>query len=1631
MANARIPSPTVSTDSMSATDLAKIAEACSLTASQIEDVYNCTPLQITCMAESSIRTGASVYQFVLSIAPSVDLDQLCDALQRVAWLNSTLRTRIVDCPLGLVQVVARQPHCTVRLSGDVGRHIKNEKEWSPNLGEPLFRSAIVSRRLVLTMHHAIMDNMSRYLLLVDMMRVYHGHEPITRAPFKDFVYHCPSIDEASARSFWTCRFKGVPAVYPYVESSYTPLASKHLIRMMESSRINADVSPTHIPSFLEAAWSLVLGAYAGSNNVAYGLAVSGRAMASGGIETTMGPTVAVVPVQARLQPSMKVRDMLKERATALRQLQTHPALQYGTSKIAQVSEAARIASGFQALLNMVPPMPMPELETCGQGVTCDDTEEPASAFAICLSCIFTNQGVIVKARFDPSVLCEAELRRFLDQYEHTVRTLMEADAQTKIASLQLLSSNHLSEILRWNSRLPAARNTCLHDDFTAQAARWSSNTAVEAIDGRISYSDLAMLSDQLAVELCRRGVTVKSAVALVFTKSMWAIVAMLAVLKAGGVCVPIDGAQPDARKKLLISSVKAGVILTSLSDFACPAGLVADVVVISPAFMADLVGPNDAIADVQKASPEDTAFILFTSGSTGAPKGVMLEHRCLVSALSSMSRRLNWRPGLRMLQFAAFVWDISIGEAFGALVTGGCLCMPSDEARLSGLAGFIQSEKVQCAWLTPTVLRTISPDEVDCLEMIISGGEPVSPTASRTWGKALRFVNAWGPCEASIASAAAELTPASPYPQTIGMPLNCAIWIINPDDKDELVPIGAVGELLVEGPGVARGYANDAIRTAAAFISPPRWAAHRASASSRFYRTGDLGRYNSDGSINFLGRKDSQVKIRGQRFELGELEGVLSGHGQVRHIFTEPKIYKGRTELVAVVSLHDPQLPTGSVLQELCPPHDRFAADHLRNLRAFASSKLPPYMVPTVWMAVEQMPQTASAKLARTEISDWLKTKDLSCAKAALCAPMAITLTPPVTTVEKEVQSIWASILEIPKDTIGRESCFVQLGGDSMLAMRAASRCQRKGIAINTALLLQNQPLAILAQELYSKPLQSDGVLPSSLEKPGNGDFGALEDRLHELDLENHGVSESDVESICPATDAQAMMLAIGQPGSKKYTGCQPCFTLQLTPALGTAKLQEACRAVLKHHPILRAVFVQKGPALHQVVLKKLHPKAVIVKTQRQQATPAVFERGASLARFCLFSDGQNCDSLNLEIHHALYDAVYLSLIFQDVSAAYLGNPMSDGPHFHSWLSHVGSLDGTAPRQFWIAALRGSSISRLAPPRLMPTRHYLLPDYMQIRTPMEKLHTSAGTPCSVIKAIWALVLSTALGVNDVLFGEVSSNRYLMMPGVEKVRGPCVNFLPVRARLDQEMTLAMLITHMHDSEAASLPHHHLGHRSIVKDCTSWPRWSSFGSMLVFQNHRSWGTSVRVGHADGTLSIAANAAESSDLLIVATPDPKDLLLELYFDNDTIPAGQMDWISRSTATLLQAIPSSLERTLGYLGRLVREAVGSYVMSPAPLAVTDPPSQHYDGPSPSMEAKDVVWNAWKELELLTVDQTEAYPMFSGNADLVTTLLLSEQYCSYGYKVSTEDIIRNPSRLAQARLIDITIRKRGACSTK
>ena len=954
--------------------LAEVAEACNVPASQIEDVYACIPQQV----DQISKKRSEVFHFVLSFGLAADIDRWCEAVRQVVSLNSILRTRLVQCRIGIVQVVTSEEHITERRSGDIEQYLHSEgsEAYRIGLGVPLFHSMFIDRNFVATMHHAIMDYWSlNTLFSVDAASVYYGHPPIKRPAFKEFVARCISINESVAQSFWAPRFKGVPAIFPKIDPDVSPYPSRQLKKTIALKRIGNGFSPSHVPLFAEAAWALTAGVYADSESVAYGLVLSCRSSAFNGVETTLGPTVAEVPVQADLQRNMTVEQLIKDRATSLRHLTKDPAfLHYGIPRIGTLSEAARIASGFQSLLNVIPPPPI-DLSTFAEDAKSVQLNriiwQAQGSFSLMVNCRILDDEISVETRYDPRVVCKHQLRRILSQFEHTLHLLIEAPLQTKLDKLQRLNSFDRSEILQWNRTIPEAVEKYVHEVFSTQARSQPGVVVVEAADGSATYSEMEQMSDCLAHELRRRGVLPGYLVAFIFEKSLWAIVAILGIMKAGGVCFPIDKEEPYDDKAATISSLNLKTILTSSTQYARSVNLAPDVFTINAESIAELPRVSGPPVHVTN-SPEDPAYISFTSGSTGNPKGVPLEHRCLVSSLISLAQRLGWQPGCRMLQLAPYVSNISICEIFGALLFGGCLCIPS-EVDQSHLSGFVESATVNWALLTPSVTRTMSPSDVPSLQSLLSIGEPVDAETVKTWGKALHLFSGWGACEASILSTITDLRSESLYPDSIGTPVGCAVWIVNLQNTNELAPIGSVGELLIEGPGVAKSYLNDKGKTAASFIARPPWAPSRPRNWTRFYRTGDLAKYNPDGSISFIGRQDNRIKLRGQTVQLEELERVILSCSKVRGVVVLAKIVAGRTQLAAVVCLADTQIPRGSVLQILSGANAKVADQQIDSIRTYVRSRLPSDMDPTLWLTVEQLPQTASQKLDRAAVRRWLK----------------------------------------------------------------------------------------------------------------------------------------------------------------------------------------------------------------------------------------------------------------------------------------------------------------------------------------------------------------------------------------------------------------------------------------------------------------------------------------------------------------------------------------------------------------------------------------------------------------------------------------------------------------------------------
>lgn len=1307
---------------------------------------------------------------------------------------------------------------------------------------------------------------------------------------------------------------------------------------------------------------------------------------------------------------MTVRQILKTRNCFRRLLSASPALQYGLARIRNsVSDEARVACGFQTVVNILNETDV----TVQNGVGIPDSTayeevDVPRAYSLVLTFTIGGGSVFVEAIYDNAVLPEAQMRRVLRQMEHRLKALVDSPLDTTVDRLQHLNYGDILEIAGWNSKAPVPVDQCVHDAFARRASQTPDDVAVDAWDGTATYYELDCMANHVSKELTREhNISAEDPVLVALERSLSTVVAFLGVLKAGGVCVPVDVSFPHTRKEAIASIAGATVIITS-STHAAIAGCSTHVLTLNRE-----PGPAGGTAE---GDPSRAACVMFTSGSTGKPKGVVLEHRSLASSFIAFGKAVGWARGTRVLQLAAPAWDACVLETLGPLLAGGCVCIPSAEERESGLADYINSAKVEFAIQTPTALRNLMPESV-CpgLTGLMSAGEPISHDAYKTWGSRLRLFNGWGLCETSVCSTMARLDAESAYPGTVGTPVSSTTWIVDTRYPGKLLPIGAVGEVLVEGPGVARGYLNEPAKTAASFIEPPPFIPKRnGTAARKLYRTGDLAKYNPDGSITLVGRQDNRVKIRGQRFELGEVEAVLSSHHAVQSAAAVVRqSAMNRKDLVAVLTLSADSgysSPVEHIREGLCEAFlDEESHKQLLGIYGFSKDKLPSYMVPVAWVVVTSLPQTTSTKVDRAKIRSWLEGRDLSAARDIVRenpngeSPQ-LCLSPPESPEEKALQRAWSSVLAVGVDNIGRESSFIRLGGDSITAMQVATRVRKHGFCVSVAALLGMSTLADVASETES--LGRDAAIPAvtasegaaerepspTRSPPGDHRGQGSDNRFDQLAEKWTWLRRENIESVAATTDMQAWMLAVGEI---EGAGFVECLTVRVTSsngqALDVARLERACREVLRHHGILRTVFVQHGRQMLQVVLRQSPVSQVLARNQHgggesDEALISSDESGMlrTIPRFKLSGDGQSCGSLELTLHHAYYDAMSIGQLVRDLGVAYAGQALEAQPtHFHEWVSHATADEISSARAFWRTLLSGSASRPLGASRgpSPDVSGNPVDSTLSIVVPFPDLQGRQITAATVLNAAWSLVLAAALGEPDVVFGYVSANRYSRLPAAEGVAGPCINVLPVRARLGGDVTMGGLASAMQREMNESIPHQHLGFRSIVKECTQWDR-SRFNTIVVFQNHRSVDDVVNLGDLECRFAGDGRAGDGTDIWMNALPrDDGRLCLDMYYSSANIERERARWMARCLEAILTALPGSWAEEVHQVTKDALDAAGSY--------------QGCGG------------------EVSNGDHEEpgGVPGERGRIDLVDAMLLAKRHQYLRRRVTIQDVFDDPAR--------------------
>ncbi len=686
------------------------------------------------------------------------------------------------------------------------------------------------------------------------------------------------------------------------------------------------------------------------------------------------------------------------------------------------------------------------------------------------------------------------------------------------------------------------------------AAAQPTAPAVCAWDGELSYGQLERLATGLSGQLAGLGVRRGTIVPLCFEKSMWVTVAMLGVLKTGAAFVLFDPSLPEGRLLTLSRQVKAHVIVSGDLERQLSSQLAPHVVALGKFANQSLYDQPEPQSS--SSSPSDIMYIAFTSGSTGVPKGAIITHRNLASALHYQQEKLLRTSNSRVYDFCSYTFDVSICNTFSTLTAGGCVCVPSEQQRRDSLVESIASLKANTIDLTSSIARLLSPEQVPSIETVVFGGETLhAKDAAGWWGK-VNIINLYGPCECTPNSTI-NTSPTTVKEATyLGIGLGLLTWVVDADNHDVLLPLGCVGELLLEGPLVGQGYLEDPEKTAAAFIEDPLWllegSPRHPGRSGRLYKSGDLVRLGKDKSLTFIGRKDSQVKIRGQRVELGEIEHALRACDSVEDAVVVVQYSNNQSaRVVAFVTMHGrtPAFEKG--------PYSQDTGTALQDkIRKTLEQSLPLFMVPDIITILDAFPITINGKVDRKTLAN---KQEMELFKERPTRALS--------TAEQQVAQLWANVLDLDLDQIGVNENFFHLGGNSIDAMKVVAEGRKIGLELTVADILRYPTLNELAEKIRDQrnPLQGSELEPFALI---NGDIGTTVWDISEL----YHLNPVLIQDAYPCTPLQEGIMSLSLKRPQSYVRQGVC---EIGPGVSLERLKAAWEEVVRITPILRTRIVQ------------------------------------------------------------------------------------------------------------------------------------------------------------------------------------------------------------------------------------------------------------------------------------------------------------------------------------------------------------------------------------------------------------------------------------------------------------------------
>lgn len=1380
----------------------KAVEQCCIPINHIEDIYPCTAMQTNLVTMTAERVGAYIAQHRFRVPGHIDLDRLRVAWETVVAAHPILRTRVIQTErLGCLQVVIRDEKPLWRVWDRLP-----EGEAQPDLvfGHRLIQFDLAplplsgpecgGSELVLNMHHAVYDASSLARLVTCVQDAYYspGRQLPAPPPFQAFVqYSSAQLEPALER--WRAEFQDLSVEpFPSLPSeSYRPYALGSMERTVQTGTLK-DSSVTRGPATW-LSWAIVQSQYQGSSEAVFGIVSAGRGAPVPGIDTMSGPTIATIPLRVKLPPSNMVTQALDRLQSWSAQM--IPFEQVGLQHISKLGPEAMKATSFQTLLVVESSEAHISLSSDVLQLIATTADDGAfSTYALQLVCTLEPERVIIHATFDEQVVPRWQMEHIVDQFSNILQ-LVHQQPQRLLQDMPALNPHMTEQLRTWNADASPPLSATVSGMIDQQCNIQSFAPAVSARDGDFTYQDLDAWSNLLATQLVSHGIGPAVVIPIYLERSRWTIVAILAVLRAGGAFVLLETSYPTSRMKAICDDIQAPFVITSPNTVSAAHELGRTLIAVGPDMR--LASPVEGTeCRFSAANPGDALYVMFTSGSTGKAKGVVIENGAFITMAVAYSRQVGLDHTSRMLQFASYAFDVSIMEMLGTLILGGCVCVLSDAERNEALPEAVARMKPSHAIFTPSMLRELAPSSLSSVRTIILTGEPARTSDILQWADKVHLINSYGPAECTVFFTTQPSIGRETQATNIGRCISGNAWVAHPQNPQRPVPIGAVGELLLQGPLVGRGYLHNPDATAVSFIPCPKWiqplTAYSDTHLARVYRTGDLVHYEADGSFIFVGRRNSQVKLRGQRFDLREVEESIQQHfpGVLKDVVAEvvPQSGLSKTPWLVAFLVPDEQATattpsqTSSALLAIETPAPPGWEDQVATLESSLRDILPSYMVPSAFIPLGQMPQTVGGKVDRRRLREVIASVPRH--QLYHSTPAGAKESTMTTKAELTLQNIWAQALGIPPAQIGPDESFFRLGGDSISALQATWQARANGIVHSVSDIIRWKSIREVAGRFAAAP-KPQLVVPSRANIEGSS-------------------------TVYPCTPTQRAILLNQMQDPTSYIPhwvwrVDPVSSDEAGSRIDVARLKAAWCRVVERHPALRVIF-RPDPShkdyFEQVLHRHIEPRIVELEDPVKEVAdvhPNVTRSGQIPHHLLVYRTADGRVMCRLDINHAVVDAVSVSVIERDFCRAYDGSlRRSHGDAYQNYLSLVWQQPLEPARAYWASYLENLSPTQLPASRVSPEENDA-PQRINLTLGHNGseidffCHSTDWTMSNFVYFAWALAVSSFTGASDICFGTLTSGRHFPVSHLEDAVGPFSNMSITRVRLVPQMSLDQVAT----------------------------------------------------------------------------------------------------------------------------------------------------------------------------------------------------------------------------------------------